>query len=619
MKIPVKTPRGVILLLIVLLGALVAVLGRSEFGDGSGNAVERRDAEHVVPPLAGRDATARASADPGPTLAGDARDRATRPSNAGATAAPDAGPSAESAVGAVATYDGAIPSGWHEAPPAQRPHAIRPPRPRGPSVGPGGSSGGVGPTGHWSRFPPPGPPRGDATLHVEVVDEHGAPVPGADVYLGPPGSLQADAVSFGDLRRLGDTDARGELTAPDLPAGAAVLAANVANQLNGPRGLDARSSIPVLLVSRAAVRGRVTLPLDTGAFGAVSGRVVDAKQQPIARAEVRCGFFRIFADADGRFEVPHLPAGEQSVSARRNGYATGSAEVDVPRGGTREVEIVLAWAESGGLCLEGRVLSVEGAGLADATVYLIDESGRGTVRSVRTGANGDYRFEDLPERLRSTPLRIQAGALGGWYPPANVPLAEGLSDAWLDIRLPALQVRVRFRLRDAGTGAPIDRCRVEVERLDDPEASPRGFTCSGPADVYEHLYPAGRYRFGVEAPDRETQVVEADLTPPGGTVDLAVTFPSTGEPSAEVTLRVTVRDLVSSAPVTTCSILVLDAHGTEVARFVGGDPEGQYSLPARSGVGTLQVSAAGYETAEEAIDLPPEPPEAEFVSYLAPR
>ena len=96
-------------------------------------------------------------------------------------------------------------------------------------------------------------------------------------------------------------------------------------------------------------------------------------------------------------------------------------------------------------------------------------------------------------------------------------------------------------------------------------------------------------------------------------------FPSAGEPAVEVTLRVTVRDLVSSTPVTECSILVLDVHGTEVARFVGVDSEGQYSLPAPSGVGTLQVSAAGYETAEEAIDLPTEPPEAEFVSYLAPR
>ena len=257
----------------------------------------------------GQDPTACASTDPGPTLAGDARESATSPSNAGATAAPDAGPSGEPAGGAVATYAGAIPAGWREAPPAHRPHAIRPPRPRGPSVGPGGSSGGVGPTGHWSRFPPAGPPRGDATLHVVVTDQTGARVAGAYVYLGPPASLRAEAVSFGDLRRLGTTDPRGELTAPDLPAGAAVLAANVANQLNGPQGLDARSSIPVLLLSRAVVRAEVVLPLDTTAFGRLEGRVVDEQQRPMARAEIRCGFFQTWTDGEGRFEAPHLPSG----------------------------------------------------------------------------------------------------------------------------------------------------------------------------------------------------------------------------------------------------------------------------------------------------------------------
>ena len=125
-------------------------------------------------------------------------------------------------------------------------------------------------------------------MQVTVTDQNGVRIPGADVYLGPRESLHGEAVSFGDLRKLGTTDAGGELLAPDLPAGAAVLAANVANQLNGPRGLDARASIPVLLLSRTWVRAEVRLPLDTGAFGAVSGRVVDERDRPVARAEIRC-------------------------------------------------------------------------------------------------------------------------------------------------------------------------------------------------------------------------------------------------------------------------------------------------------------------------------------------
>ena len=43
------------------------------------------------------------------------------------------------------------------------------------------------------------------------------------------------------------------------------------------------------------------------------------------------------------------------------------------------------------------------------TVYLIDVSRRRTLRSVRTGATGDYHFESLPARLVDATLRVQAG------------------------------------------------------------------------------------------------------------------------------------------------------------------------------------------------------------------
>lgn len=612
--------RNTLLLLLVALAALVVWQGLAHLGGESGDDVERARRDDAAPPLATEGTASTAGEDAGPTLTGSENDGTRAPGTAAGTAATETAPWPDTEVETVATYAGEVPAGWHEAPPAQRPHAIRPPRPRGPSVRPGGSTGGFGPTGHWSRFPPPAPPRGDASILVVVTDEQGARVVGADVYLGPRESLHEEAVSFGDLRKLGITDERGELRAPDLPAGAAVLAANVGNQLNGPRGLDARSAIPVLLVSRATVRATVTLPLDQGAFGRVTGLVVDEQKRPVARAEIRCGFFRTYADAEGRFDAPHLPAGPQSLSARRSGYASETVDVDVPRGGARNVEIVLAWAESGNLTLEGRVLTAEGAGLEGATVYLIDEGGRGTLRSVHTDADGLYVLEALPERLQATPVRLQAGKFRAGYPATIVRLEEGIRDARLDFHLAPCQVQVRFVLRDAGTGEPVDRCRVEVERLDDPEASARGFTGRREDGIFEHFYPTGRYRFAVEAPDRETQKVEADLTPPGGQVDLAVEFPSADEPAVQVTLRVTVTDQVTDAPVERCSIVVLDADGEEVARFVGAAPDGIYSMPAPSGPRTIRVSAEGYEAAEEAVELPADPlGEADVTVRLRPR
>ena len=532
-KIPVKTGRVVLLLLVAAGRAASQWHGRNEFGDGSGDAVERRDAEHVAPPLAGDEATATRRAH---GSGSDARRRRTGGSDRcpsrrrGADRGTGRGvASAETAVEPVATYAGEMPTGWHEAPPAQRPHAIRPPRPRGPSVGPGGSSGGVGPTGHWSRFPPAGPAAGrrDAPRRGRRTST-GAPVPGADVYLGPP---REPAGGGRLLRRPAEARRHGRARRADwhpiYPPGAAVLAANVANQLNGPRGLDARSSIPVLLVSRATVAARVQLPLDTGAFGTVSGRVVDEKERPIARAEIRCGFFRTYADAEGRFEAPHLPAGEQSLSARRNGYASGTVDGGRPaRRDARGRDRPGLGRERGAAPRRPRAHGRRrGARRRDGLPDRRDADAGRSAPS-RSGAEGEYVFEDLPERLRTTarprPGRTSSGRA---TPPRTSAWRRGLTDARSTSACRRARCGCRFWLRDAGTGDPIDRCRIEVERLDDPEASPRGFTGSRPDGVFEHFYPAGRYRFAVEAPDRETQVVEADLAPPGGDVDLAVAVP----------------------------------------------------------------------------------------------
>jgi len=615
--------RLVLVLVVLLGGAVWALLDRRESSPTPGDAVERHEEDGAAPPLrreaedAADASGTEAAEDVGPRLAGGGGPGA---SSAAEAAAPqpveDVGPDATD--DAAALFTGEVPPGWLEAPPAQRPHPIRPPGSRGPSLGGGSEPGGFGPTGHWTRFTPPPPPKGDAAIRVTVLDSTGARVPGADVLLGPRESLGEEAVSFGDLRKLGVTDPRGELLASDLPAGAGVLAGNVANLLNGPRGLDMRSSIPVLLVDHATVRAVVRLPLDLGAYGRIAGRVVDEKGRAVARAEIRCDFFRAYADADGRFRLPQVPEGSRTVTAQHTGYATARESVDVPRGGTATVEIVLAWRESGSLRLEGRVYDATGAALPGATVYLIDEGGRGTLRTTTTDADGRYVFEDLPERLLSAPVRVQADRFRDGYRAANVRLEEGIHDPVLDLRLPPQQVRLRLRLREAGSGEPVTRCRVEVEPLDDAPTA-RGFLGSNAGGVFEHFFDAGRYRFRVEAPDRETQVVEADLSPPGGEVEVELRFPGGGEASVQVTLRVTVDEEGSGLPVTAVGIVLLDAAGAEAARFDGASPDGTYSLPAPSGHRVLRVSAKGYETHEEPLDLPAEEPEADVTVHLRPR
>ncbi len=66
-------------------------------------------------------------------------------------------------------------------------------------------------------------------------------------------------------------------------------------------------------------------------YGSVSGRVLDAMtNQPIADAIVSVGsLFVSTADAKGGFVIPHVPIGNQSLTARMPGFTTVTVMVRV--------------------------------------------------------------------------------------------------------------------------------------------------------------------------------------------------------------------------------------------------------------------------------------------------
>src|SRR5215469_16871535 len=66
-------------------------------------------------------------------------------------------------------------------------------------------------------------------------------------------------------------------------------------------------------------------------FGQVSGRVLDAMtNRPVANAIVSVGsLYTATADANGAFILPHIPIGQQTISARMPGFSTDSAPVRV--------------------------------------------------------------------------------------------------------------------------------------------------------------------------------------------------------------------------------------------------------------------------------------------------
>jgi 5-hydroxyisourate hydrolase-like protein (transthyretin family) len=442
---------------------------------------------------------------------------------------------------------------------------------------------------------------------VRVEDQDGVRLAGADVYLEPPAALGQGSVSFGDLRKIGVTGEDGTLLATALPDGAAVVVANIGNLLNGARGLDATHGIPVLLTPFRLVEAHVVLPMKSKQLGTVAGRVRGPRGDPLGRVTVIIGFHRVFGDEEGRFEIRSVAAGEVDVQASRSGYRSATARVVVEPSGTTACDLELAWKEEGSLALAGRVTSRAGTPVAGASLYLIDEKGRGTLRSVRTDADGRYAFLSLPDRLAETACRVQAGAHRQGYPSRNVPFEQGLDTANLDIVLPPQMVLLRLHLVDGATGKAVTRCRVEPAQLDESKApAVRGFMGTHAEGRFEHWFAAGSYRLLIEAPEHAPAKLEVSLDPPGAVVTRELEMASLHDNAAPITLVVILRS--GDAVVKTATIEVLDAAtGAALSRYEGHDGDGRLSMPATAGHRRVRVSSSGYQVEERDVELLIEP------------
>lgn len=73
-------------------------------------------------------------------------------------------------------------------------------------------------------------------------------------------------------------------------------------------------------------------------YGGVTGRVLDATtNRPIANAIVSVGsLFVVTADAQGAFTLPHVPVGQQVVTARMPGFTTDQTTLRVHKDVTQQ-------------------------------------------------------------------------------------------------------------------------------------------------------------------------------------------------------------------------------------------------------------------------------------------
>ena len=101
------------------------------------------------------------------------------------------------------------------------------------------------------------------------------------------------------------------------------------------RSLSRALALSVLLVAPLGAQGST---------GSISGRVLDsASRQPLAAVSLRLvGTQRgAMTREDGSFTLPAVPAGAQRVRASRIGFGPQVRDVNVPAGGSVNVDFVL--------------------------------------------------------------------------------------------------------------------------------------------------------------------------------------------------------------------------------------------------------------------------------------
>ena len=267
------------------------------------------------------------------------------------------------------------------------------------------------------------------TIRGVVVDERGAPVPGADVWLSEK-LVGSEFSAIDHTPTVTDDQGRFELAGLRMDAGyvrARTDSRRLASywQGPGPHGHRVARDMPATIED-------VRLALAPGET--VGGRLVDAAGAPVAGAAVRLSYVTgrtsvtgqeaVWSDAQGRFAFHGLPPIEYpSVRVDAPGFAPHEARlgreggtdatIRVPRGGT----------------IAGRVVNAQGEPVAGTSVR-----SNTNAASALTDAEGRFLLERQPPGRHE----IVHGGPGGETGLARtvVQLAEGARVEDVELRLP---------------------------------------------------------------------------------------------------------------------------------------------------------------------------------------
>ncbi len=272
-------------------------------------------------------------------------------------------------------------------------------------------------------------PRG-LTLHGRVVDEHGAPVEGAQVS------------SYSTAYVPVATDAAGRFELDGNSSQADVLDVRIT--------ADGFADFQRRFDGGKLPEGEVDFALDRGV--SVRGRVIDQSGAPIAEALVFTGDRSEYArnscytDDDGRFELAHVQADERELGAKFGDLAAFHSSNGLPNG---ELLIRL----TGGRIVRGMIVDELGAPIAGVRVSVSRIFVGVDVSSVETGGDGRFELHGVPLEPR---LTFDLFATG--YVHDSAPIADGDEEQRIVLRRAG---GISGTVIDAETREPVAHFRIK--------------------------------------------------------------------------------------------------------------------------------------------------------------
>jgi RNA polymerase sigma factor (sigma-70 family) len=408
-----------------------------------------------------------------------------------------------------------------------------------------------------------------ATVVVDVVDEHGQPLPQALVQFGsvPLGAGSggsgggsgsdsdrgADDASAARLPFVGRTDDQGRIVCRELPAGREVdlfvRAAKYAPLLHPLPGAAGERHVRLELGPGALVRGEVVANADELVTRVRGVAAFAGEQRPPAWFWPNCA-----VDDHGRYELRGLPPGRVLLQARTSRGAVVEREVVLAAGTMAE------WSPSfaaTGL-LRGRVTTPDG-GVFRGGVVGLHATAR-EPRFVELDEQGAFVFEGLPERRYELTVQRHADAGALVLVRRPVPnLGESLVVTLPAERLPSAVLRGRLQRRTERSVGLLDLASGEI--VTTAVDGDGHFVFEAPAGNYSVI--AGGHRI----------VLRHDVTLPSGAVlDL-------GGVDAALPCEVEVQARVASVEAP-CEV---HAHADDAGPMFGfvvlRAPQGRLSLP----------------------------------------